>query len=49
VNDKFGLRISGSYLFARPDVVIHSSVGDDVHRVHADTYTLRAGLVYRIF
>lgn len=39
----------GSYLFARPEVIIHSSLGDDIHGVRADTYVIRTGLIYKVF
>lgn len=49
INEKYGLLVSGSYLFARPEIIIQSSLGEDVHRVHADMYAIRIGVVYKIF
>jgi hypothetical protein len=49
VSKKVGLVVNGGYVFARPDVKVTSTLGTDVHRVHADTYTLKVGLVYSIF
>jgi hypothetical protein len=46
---KTGVLINAGYIFARPQVKVHSTLGTDVHRVHADTYTLRVGLVYSVF
>jgi hypothetical protein len=28
---------------------VTSTLGTDLHRVHADTYTLKVGLVYSVF
>ena len=49
VNKKVGLLVNAGYVFARPDVKVTSTLGTDVHHVHADTYTLKFGLVYSIF
>ncbi len=49
VNKKVGLLVNAGYVFVRPDVKVTSTLGTDVHRVHADTYTLKVGLVYSIF
>ena len=48
LNDRVGLLVNAGYVFARPEVKVSSSLGTDVHRVHADTYALRVGLVYSI-
>lgn len=48
LNNRVGLLVNAGYVFARPEVKVTSSLGTDVHRVHADTYTLRIGLVYSI-
>jgi hypothetical protein len=49
LNKKVGVMINAGYVFARPEVKVRSTLGTDVHRVHADTYTLRMGLVYALF
>jgi hypothetical protein len=48
LNNKVGLLVNAGYVFARPEVKVNSSLGTDVHRIHADTYTLKVGLVYSI-
>jgi hypothetical protein len=49
LNSRFGLRIEGGYLIARPSVVITSSLGEDVHHIRADTFLVTVGLVYSLF
>jgi hypothetical protein len=49
LNSRFGLRIEGGYLIARPSVVITSSLGEDVHHIRADTFLITVGLVYSLF
>jgi hypothetical protein len=49
LNKKVGLNITGGYIFARPEVTVTSSLGQDRQRVRADMFTLRMGLVYSIF
>jgi hypothetical protein len=49
VNKKVGLLLSTGYVVARPDVKVTSTLGTEVHRVHADTFRLKVGLVYSVF
>lgn len=49
LSEKIGLNISASYMIARPEVTVISSVGRDRHRIHADMFSLKAGLVYSVF
>jgi hypothetical protein len=49
LNSRFGLKIDGGYLIARPSVVITSSLGEDVHHIRADTFLVTVGLVYSLF
>ena len=49
INSRFGLKLNGGYLIARPSVVITSSLGEDVRPVRADTFLITAGLVYSLF
>jgi hypothetical protein len=49
INSRFGLRLVGGYLIARPSVVITSSLGEDVRPVRADAFLITAGLVYSLF
>jgi hypothetical protein len=49
LNSRFGLKIDGGYLIARPSVVITSSLGEDVHHIRADTFLITVGLVYSLF
>lgn len=49
LNPRFGLKLNGGYLVARPSVVIRSSLGEDVRPIRADTFLLTMGLVYSLF
>jgi hypothetical protein len=49
INSRFGLKLNGGYLIARPSVVITSSLGEDVRPVRADTFLITVGLVYSLF
>ena len=49
LNSRFGLKLNGGYLVARPSVVITSSRGEEVRPVRADTFLITAGLVYSLF
>ena len=49
VNKKVGVLFNTGYVFVRPDVKVTSTLGTDVHRVHADTFRLKVGVVYSIF
>ena len=49
LSEKFGLKVTGGYIFARPTVTIRSTLGDDVRQINADTVMINVGLVYRIF
>lgn len=49
LNPRFGLKLNGGYLVARPSVVITSSLGEDVRPVRADTFLITIGLVYSLF
>lgn len=49
LNKRFGLNVNAGYMFARPDVVVSSSVGLDKRKVRADQFILKVGVVYSIF
>ena len=49
VSKKIGLVVNAGYLVVRPDVKVTGTLGTEVHNVHADTYSLKVGLVYSIF
>jgi len=49
LSDRFGLRLTGGYLLARPSVTISSSLGDDKRIVHAGVFLVTVGVVYSIF
>lgn len=49
INTRFGLKLNGGYLIARPSLVLRSSLGEVVVPVHADTFLITAGLVYSLF
>lgn len=49
INRKFGLKVSGGYMVARPRVTVRSTLGEDRRTVRADMLMLKAGVVYSIF
>jgi hypothetical protein len=49
LNTRYGLKLNGGYLIARPSVVITSSLGEDVRPVRADAFLVTVGLVYSLF
>jgi hypothetical protein len=49
LSNKIGLNISGSYVIARPTVIVHSTLGDDNRHLRADMFLLRIGVAYSIF
>jgi hypothetical protein len=49
VNRKIGIETGISYLMARPEVVVTSSLGEDRRRVRADALRFKVGVVYSIF
>ena len=49
VNSRWGLKLEGGYLVARPSVVITSSLGEDDRPVRADTFLVTVGVVFSIF
>jgi hypothetical protein len=49
INKKFGLNVNAGFMFARPNVSIRSTLGDDARRVRADTLQIKAGLAYTLF
>jgi hypothetical protein len=49
IDRRFGLKLNGGYLIARPSMIIRSSLGELVRPVHADTFLITAGLVYSLF
>ena len=49
VTQKFGVNVNAGYMFARPRVTIHSSVANESQRIRADMFSVKIGMVYRIF
>jgi hypothetical protein len=49
LSPRFGLKLNGGYLVARPSVTVKSSLGDEIRDVKADTFLITVGLVYSIF
>jgi hypothetical protein len=49
LSERFGLRVTGGYLIARPSVTISSTLGDDKRSVRADVFLVTVGVVYSIF
>jgi hypothetical protein len=36
-------------MIARPRLTIHTSIGDESERIRADMFSVKIGMVYRIF
>jgi hypothetical protein len=49
VSKKVGFNLGAGYVIARPEVTVTSSLGRDRHRVHADMFSIKAGLVYSVY
>jgi hypothetical protein len=49
VNEKIGFNLGAGYVIARPEITVISSLGRDRQRVHADMFSIKAGLVYSIY
>ena len=49
VTQKFGVNVNAGYMFARPRVTIRSSVANESQRIRADMFSVKIGMVYRIF
>ncbi len=48
VNPRFGIKLNGGYLIARPSVTIASTLGRDTRFIRADTFLITFGVVYSI-
>jgi len=49
LSKKVGLNISAGYIVARPNVTVHSTLGDEVRHLRADMFTVKIGAVYSVF
>lgn len=49
LNRKWGVTLSGWYAIARPKITIITPGSRESLRLHADTFAISAGIVYRIF
>jgi hypothetical protein len=49
LNRKWGLQLNTWYVLARPKVTITTPVSQETLHVRADTFSVSAGIVYRIF
>jgi hypothetical protein len=49
LNTRFGLKLDGGYLVARPSVSVISATREDVRHIRADTFLITIGLVYSLF
>jgi len=49
LSPRFGLKLNGGYLLARPTVTVNSSLGSDSRSVDADTFLITFGVVYSLF
>jgi hypothetical protein len=49
LNKKVGININAGYMFARPDLIVHTMLGTDKRQARADQFILKAGVVYSIF
>lgn len=48
LNNRFGLKLNGGYLIARPSVTIKSSLGTDTYPIRANSFLITFGVVYSI-
>jgi hypothetical protein len=48
LNSRFGIKVNGGYLVARPTVTVASTLGRDARSVRADTFLITFGVVYSI-
>ncbi len=49
INRKIGLNVSVGYMFARPNVTLITPLGRERSTANADTFVVKAGVVYSIF
>jgi hypothetical protein len=49
INRKIGLNVNAGYIIARPDVTVHSSLGDERRGIRADQFILKLGVACSIF
>jgi hypothetical protein len=49
VSRKIGVNVSVGYAITRPRLTMRSSLGEESHRLRADTLIMSAGIVYKIF
>ena len=49
LNSRWGVTIGGWYAFARPTITIDTPTARETFHLHADTFSLSTGIVYRIF
>lgn len=49
VSKKIGVNVGIGYAIARPRLTMRSSLGEESHRLRADTLVMSAGIVYKIF
>jgi hypothetical protein len=46
---KIGVNVNAGYMIARPRVTIRSTLADESERIRADMFSVKIGMVYRIF
>jgi hypothetical protein len=44
-----GFNVNAGYMIARPEVTVHSSLGEERRGIRADQFILKLGVVYSIF
>ena len=49
IDHRWGITVSAWYALARPNVTITTPVSRETLRIRADTFSVSAGLVYRVF
>jgi len=49
VSKKIGVNVNAGYMIARPRLTIRSALGTESQRIRADMFSVKIGMVYRIF
>jgi hypothetical protein len=44
-----GVNVNAGYMIARPRLTIHTSIGNESQRIRADMFSVKIGMVYRVF
>jgi len=49
LSKKIGVNVNAGYMIARPRLTIRSALGTESQRIRADMFSVKIGMVYRIF